>query len=705
MAAKYARATGGNWNTDSTWSTTSGGAADTTAPTAADDCFLDASSGNVTIAATAVGRSLNCTGYTGTLTHNASITLSLGDATAGASNIALKMVAGMTYTLGNATSSAISFITTSATVQTIDFAGKTTGNVTFNATSNGSWQYTGAHTTTGTVTLTKGTLDVNGQTCSWGLVSNNSGSTRTLTFGAAAITITGSGNTWAQTTTGLTFNPNTSTVTFTNANATLNAGGSTFNDIVFSIPGTGTVNIGSAVTCANMTLTASAVKTNIFKMDANITVTGTFTANGSSAINRLLIYSGTTGTARTITAATVSVTNADFQDITGAGAGSWDLSAITGGSGDCGGNSGITFTTAATQTYTGGTDNWSTAAKWTSRVPLPQDNVSMSGVTGGTITADMPRLGKSIDWTGASGSPTWTNSVTSTSYGDWTSDSGVTYQTTNTHNLAGRSSLNITSNGSATCPRFIIGATTASNYTFVDALTYAGTVSFQFLAGTLTANGNVTLAGAFVMAVGTGLARTLNMGSGVWTFTTTAGTFWSNLATSLITINPGTAEIKWNTATASTLTFAGGTLAGGSYPTLTYTVAGSTGKLTITGSNSFAQINFSDTTNARTLEFTAATTTTIRNTNGFNVQGTSGKLMTVQSVTAATHTLSSTNTQSCDYLNIINSIATGGGSWYAGANSTDGTGNTGWIFAAAPPQVAGSPARQSLRNLQNLMSL
>jgi hypothetical protein len=37
-----------------------------------------------------------------------------------------------------------------------------------------------------------------------------------------------------------------------------------------------------------------------------------------------------------------------------------------------------------------------------------------------------------------------------------------------------------------------------------------------------------------------------------------------------------------------------------------------------------------------------------------------------------------------DYLNIKDSTATGGATWYAGANSTNQGNNSGWIFAAAP---------------------
>jgi hypothetical protein len=38
----------------------------------------------------------------------------------------------------------------------------------------------------------------------------------------------------------------------------------------------------------------------------------------------------------------------------------------------------------------------------------------------------------------------------------------------------------------------------------------------------------------------------------------------------------------------------------------------------------------------------------------------------------------------CDYLIIQDSTATGGADWYAGANSTDVSGNSGWIFSDAP---------------------
>jgi hypothetical protein len=128
---------GGTANWDATagtkWATTSGGAGGAAVPTAADDVYLDAASGAVTVTITgvdAVCRSIDCTGFTGTITHSVGRAWSIGDGTAGAGSIALKFDAGMTYSPAHVTS-VIYFVSTSATTQTIDFAGKTTSSVAF----------------------------------------------------------------------------------------------------------------------------------------------------------------------------------------------------------------------------------------------------------------------------------------------------------------------------------------------------------------------------------------------------------------------------------------------------------------------------------------------------------------------------------------------------------------------------------------------
>jgi len=89
----FARTPGGNWSADATWSTTSGGAADTTKPVATDTVYLDANSGQVTVDTASACAIVNCTGYTNTLTLNADITTT-GNVT---------LVAGMTFTPNTST--------------------------------------------------------------------------------------------------------------------------------------------------------------------------------------------------------------------------------------------------------------------------------------------------------------------------------------------------------------------------------------------------------------------------------------------------------------------------------------------------------------------------------------------------------------------------------------------------------------------------
>jgi hypothetical protein len=67
-------------------------------------------------------------------------------------------------------------------------------------------------------------------------------------------------------------------------------------------------------------------------------------------------------------------------------------------------------------------------------------------------------------------------------------------------------------------------------------------------------------------------------------------------------------------------------------------------------------------------------------------------LVTIGSVTAASHTLSkSSGYVSVGYLSISRSTATGGAVWYAGTTSTDGGNNLGWLFTAPPPPVSIGP--------------
>ncbi len=671
MANLYLKSAGGNWSAASTWSATSAAGVDNAGPpTAADDVILELGSGQVTIDATAVCRSLDCTSgvgsYTGTLTHTTLITLSIGDGTAGAGNVALKFAAGMTYT--RQSSAALNFISTSATQQTITLAGKTNMNSTFSGVS-GSWIFQDAWSSCASITLTNGTLNTNSQTIALtGAFNTSTGTARTLTLGSSSINLSIAGTAWsAATITNLTVTANTATVTLTGAGAIFNSGTINWNGLSVVLSGSGIANVTGAATLANLTRTGTAVKTDELQTSgAGPTITGTLTITGNSAINRVYWHSSGIGTSSTNTAAAVSLTNVDFADITAAGAAiPWTGTSL----GNAGGNSNITFDTPVTQTHTASAGgNWSDVTKWASRVPLPQDNVVVDVNTTGTLTGDMPRLGANITYTGFTG--TYASSLVGghTNYGDLTVATGMTFTTTSgPYILAGRGAQTITSSGKSFGNTLTINAATGS-YTAQDAITTAGQLAMT--TGTFNAN-NLNMTGA---SFSSGVS-TINMGSGTWTITGTSGTVWSGSAST--TVNAGTSTIVISVASASSRTFAGGFK---TYNILTYTVAGSTGSLAITSSNTFSTINFSDATNARTLTFTAGSIQTLPGT-GWNVNGTAGKLMTVSSNVGGTPTnLNFTGRYALsDYLS-VQDITASGNTLYAGVNSTNVSGNTNVVF-------------------------
>jgi hypothetical protein len=104
------------------------------------------------------------------------------------------------------------------------------------------------------------------------------------------------------------------------------------------------------------------------------------------------------------------------------------------------------------------------------------------------------------------------------------------------------------------------------------------------------------------------------------------------------------------------------------------------GALTITGSNTFTTL--ANGVQPTTFTFTSGTTQTLTN---WSISGTAGNLVTIGASTTSAATLSdASGTVSADYLSISYITATGGATWYAGANSTNGGNNTGWQFSAAP---------------------
>lgn len=696
-ATLYAKAAGGNWSAAGTWSNVSAGGGDSSGPpTSADNVIFELLSGNVTIDSAASARSLDTTSgtgtYGGTLTHNAAITLTLGDGTAGAGNVAIKLNSGMTYTLGNTRTSAITFASTSGTQQTLEFGTKAHGDLTFSGAGS-SYLFSSNTTATGAlVTHTAGTVNTNAKTMSWLSVNTTGTTTRTWNQTNSYITFNGGGgSSWSASGSNLTLTTTGSTMEFI-SNVTMVAGtGYTYNAVIFSNSGQGTIS--GASTFATITRTAGATKAGSLMIGSNITVTGTLTLTGDSITNRLLVLSTTLGAQRTITnsGATMTWSNVDFQDIK-LGT-SYDASAITGGSGDCGGNSSITFTTASDKYWVGGTGNWDDPSNhWSTSsggspasgsYPLPQDSIffdsgSFSG-SGNTVTTNgVLRFGAFIDWSDAAGfNPVWSFSTAGVKhFGSVALVSGMTVTRTGglSWSQENRSPATFSSVGVNFGSAAFNNNPVSTSFTLSDAFAMSGT--FTHIIGTLNTNGYSFAVGAFSSA--TSNIRTLTFGASTVTVTST-GNIW-NTGGSNLTFNPNTSTIVVNETTqATSKTFTAGTSQ--TFNNITFSgkniIVNCTTGMTI---NTLALNNLGDTTG---VSLQASRTYTVTSFTSTASSGNVAKLISGTAGTAATLSKSS-GTVSIDYVSIKDSSATGGASWYAGANSTNVSGNSGWVFTAPP---------------------
>jgi hypothetical protein len=198
--------------------------------------------------------------------------------------------------------------------------------------------------------------------------------------------------------------------------------------------------------------------------------------------------------------------------------------------------------------------------------------------------------------------------------------------------------------------------------------------------GTLDLNGKtLTCPTRFTTDTGT---KNLTFNGGTVTCLGASTTSFNNTAPTNFTTTAGTGTGTISMTGATAKTFVGG----GSTFNCTLNQGGA-GALTITGSNTFSNItNTRKSVSAASILFTAGTTNTFTN---WNASGESTRLLTIGSDIAASHTLSkASGTVSGDFLSISRSTATGGATWNAGANSTDGGNNSGWIFATPPAPTA-----------------
>lgn len=668
---------GGTANWDSTvgtkWSATSGGAGGASVPTSADAVFFNAASGTVTVTVATGGgtaQSINCTGFTGTLAIgvnsfvSGSVTFVSGMTLSGLGT--LNLLATGTLTTGGKTPQAVSINAPAGTV--------TLGSALTLANS------------TSVLTLTAGTLTTSASNFSItsGVIALSGTDAKTLTLNGSTVSLSSSTNPVNYTGSNLTFNVGTSTINLTSStSATLNAGaGLTFNNLAFTGTGSGVGTdrvIRGANTFNTLTLTSpSSTDYAKYIFEANQTAT-TFVCSGGSAVRRVLLMSNVVGTQRTLTVGTYTTKiNVDFQDIAAAGASSpWSGTRL----GNCKGNSNITFDVAKTVYWNlTGTSDWHTNGWATSsggtpslnNFPLPQDTAVFDNA--GAATSINTR-----NWyIGSVNSSARTTAMTLTGgsltvLGDWVAGSGVTQSFAGGTSFNGRTTQTITSNGQvfaaiqSNSPSTVISL--ANALTAVDEIAISSTSSF---------NANSYSVTTAKVTVGTGAL--INLGTASWTITGT-GTCWSAVAGSV----SGTAALTLSDNTTTSRTFAGG---GNTYGKLTLGGTTSVSTTTFTGTNTFSELASTKTV-AHTIVFPNVTTTV----GAFSVRGTVGNVVTLSRTGASgTFTLakSGAGVIDSDYLSISNSTATPTNTWYAGANSTNGGGNTNWIFTAAPPAAGGN---------------
>lgn len=454
-----------------------------------------------------------------------------------------------------------------------------------------------------------------------------------------------------------------------------------------------TTTITGAWTFYNLSITPTTPrKDDIVNLTANIVVNWTLTTNlWATATNRVLIKSNILWTARTITAATVSLANVDFQDIIWAGAWNWNLSAITWLSGDCGGNTWITFTTPADQHWLNASSStWSTASNWTSRVPLPQDNVFMDKAfwTSQTVTADMPRLWKTIDWIGATWTTalTWNISTSSIIYGSLTMINSLTLSWAGSWiTFSWRGNYTITSNGLTFENPFTIDAITWT-YTLWWNLTLWVTRSMTVTNGTLSTSTSNYVLSIWTLSVATAATLALwtetDLLTGTWTVLSISWTItWTNYTLKITDTSNTQITIFDNWKTFNNIWFA----RWASTATIT---------LNAFGSQTTVINDLKDTwTVAHSILFDAGSKRTVTT---FTVSWTAWNLITLNSTTTWTYTLTAPSRNnaspvSCDYLNIQHCIATQANTWYAWVNSVNNqavaTAGSWWIFTAPVTSV------------------
>lgn len=486
MADRYWGGGTGGWNTTNTTNWYSDLARTTLAgavPTAADDVFFDnlsnATAYTVTIGIgyTALCRSLS---ISGPVSGNVTI--------AGASALTISGSLSIASTGVTCTYTGIITFNATTTGWTVS-AGVSLGSaITFNGVGGG-WTLTAGLTTTSTLTFSAGALDTAGLPLTASSLVSSGSLVRSISLGASVVTLSVSGTPIQFSGPNFTFTAGTSTINLTSVSPSITGGSKTFYDI--NVTHTAITSMGILGTNVFNSLSfasKSAIGIVSITLYANQIINGTLTFPASTTLgsSRYFILSNIYGTTRTLTAATVNLTDVDFQDI--ATGGTWTGTRL----GDVQGNSGITFTTGVAKYWnlvTGGVitgNGWalsSGASPSVANFPLPQDTMTFvdTGLNASaTVTLVTGYNIAGIDCNARTLAMTLAT-VVNTMYGSIALSTAVTMSGTAVLTFQNRGAITITSTGR----------------TFTQAITFNG------IGGTYTLNGALTVNGAVILNYGT----------------------------------------------------------------------------------------------------------------------------------------------------------------------------------------------------------
>jgi len=418
------------WGSTSNWATQSAGTGGQTVPTGSDDVFFDANSPNCTIGTTArTALSVNCTGYTNTLTFNTNLTIT-GNLTLGSASMALagsstliinkQAIATLTLSSGGCTCSVpLQISKSTGSALTVTMATNWTQSNNFTLTNPGtSTTFNGNTITfTGNSTLTYNNSSAGTTTL---LFAPSSGNTLTVTSGgtpvfANPITINGAG------TINLTLNFVYSTSTFTYTAGTVNHTGAITisNSSVFSTSGMSFQN-GQTPAAGTIVITLS----------QDIIFSNNFTNNIAVTIN---------GSGRRV------IIGGSFNNISNAGALQGTATILMNGTGTISGIA-TNATATAIEINTAGTITFSGTIAWLRFLTYTTGTIALSNSTissASTQTFTLNAPGFLIGTFSTTSSPTFTGSsgCTINSYTSQTAGTTHIFQSGNTYTILNNLSL------------------------------------------------------------------------------------------------------------------------------------------------------------------------------------------------------------------------------------------------------------------------